>query len=53
MAADSLGWRLRGTRDDLTARYLSNLLVVEPNDICRMVELRVPQTKNKNATRAF
>ena len=45
MAADSLGWRLRGTRDDLTARYLSNLLVVEPGDIHRMIE---PSPRAKN-----
>ena len=37
--------RLRGNRDDLTARCLSNLLVFEPGDIHRMIEPS-PRTKN-------
>ena len=43
---------MRGNRDDLTARCWSNLLVFEPATVGCVVELRVPRTKNKNATRA-
>ena len=44
--------RLRGNRDDLTARCLSNLLVFEPATFVAGRE-PWPQTKNKNATGAF